>query len=190
METIESIFKAISYAIILVPLAFILMRGFDRICLWLFDRYKNEVYIKLSIPTLTEDQKKKFKERLHIANHQSDAWYEADLNCVDRLCNNQELNYLDLQRLNNAISFYLTYYEEGQERETFLQISYILVKGMVSLEEEIKLIKSRNKLLNEQDIANKQLLLAKLSTAAAIFSAIAAIAASYLAYLQSIGMQK
>jgi len=185
---IDKIFQIIAYLIVFAPFIVIFIRGFDRVCIWLFDRYKNEVFINLKVPNLSEEQRKLYKERLHFANHNSDQWYMADMDCVDKLCDGQSLNYLDLVRLQNAISWFPSHYEGKIDRSLLNQISNALGLGMRELEKEIKARKNHDKLLNEQDIASKQILLAKLSTVAALFSAIAAIAASYLAYLQFLSM--
>jgi|GEM_PF-5821071 len=167
-----------------IPLLIILIRGIDKICIWLFDRYRNEVFSSIKISELTDKQKSALKEGLYKANHNSDRWYEANMDCVDRLSSGKELNLLEMHRLANGLSWFPYLFEDAEDKPVYEKVRKALWSEIPKLEQKVEEIKRHEKLVAELDVASKQIQIAKWSAVAAGASAIASIAVACVAYLQ------
>lgn len=181
-ELAAQIFLLISIGL---PVMFVFAKGMDRICIWIFDRHKNEVFTVVSgMPEMDEPQKEVFKKLLDKANHNCDRWYEADLSTVDALFTGKPVNLLDINRLYTAASWQSVFDDNKEYNEIFDQACSVLWDEAKKLDKKIEDIKEHEKLVAEQDIAKTQIHLARLSTIAAFCSAVAALSLAYMAHIE------
>ncbi len=150
-------------------------------------RYRRFVTVR-DFPELNKREK---GQLLYWTFRVDDAWgslYGAS-NTISRLFKRKSLALWELERFAAAIRWALAKYGTmgmitDVDIELCKRLQPILEKALQEARALADQMTSRDRIIGEQDVMRRQLLIAKLNTIAAVASAVAALAAAVIAYLQ------